>query len=83
MVLPCFQGARMVGYVETMGREAELFADSLGASGTFDLNEQLGPLVMNVAAAAFLGEDFRQRLPAAFFQLFHDFSGGMELLWPL
>jgi sterol 14-demethylase len=83
LILPCFQGKRMAGYVEVMSREAGRFLDALGASGTFDLNEQIGPLVMNVAAAAFLGEDFRTRMPPEFFELFRDFSGGMELLWPL
>src|SRR5580765_2141759 len=68
LILPCFQGKRMAGYVEVMSREVGRFLDALGASGTFDLNEQIGPLVMNVAAAAFLGEDFRTRMPPEFFE---------------
>ena len=39
--------------------------------------------MIDVAAAAFLGEDFWTRMPPEFFDLFRDFSGGMELFWPL
>jgi sterol 14alpha-demethylase len=83
IIIPCFQGKRMNSYVSVMARETSTFMDKLGASGEFDLTSTLGPLVMNVAAAAFLGDDFRQRLGEEFFQTFRDFSGGMELVLPL
>jgi sterol 14-demethylase len=66
-----------------MARETCECMERLGASGEFDLTSTLGPLVMNVAAAAFLGDDFRRRLGREFFPVFRDFSGGMEVVLPL
>jgi len=57
--------------------------EQLGESGTFDLLQTLGPLVMHIAAHAFLGEDFRRRLGSHFFSDFRLFSGGMEPVFPL
>jgi sterol 14-demethylase len=83
VILPCFQGKKMANYVGVMARETIAFMDRLGAAGEFDLTPMLGPLVMNVAAAAFLGDDFRHRLGEEFFETFRAFSGGMEVVLPL
>ena len=83
IILPCFQGKKMANYVDVMTRTTAEFMARLGPSGQCDLTTTLGPLVMNVAAAAFLGEDFRRRLGDEFFGVFRDFSGGMEVVLPL
>src|SRR3954454_8883092 len=83
VILPCFQGKKMANYVGVMAKETLAFMDRLGPSGEFDLTPTLGPLVMNVAAASFLGDDFRHRLGEEFFDIFRDFSGGMEVVLPL
>ena len=83
IILPCFQGKKMASYVGVMARETAAFMDALGPSGEFNLTTTLGPLVMNVAAAAFLGDDFRHRLGDEFFDVFRDFSAGMEVVLPL
>jgi sterol 14-demethylase len=83
VVLPCFQGKKMVNYIGVMAKETRAFLDGLGEQGQFDLTSALGPLVMNVASAAFLGEDFRKALGHEFFGVFRDFSGGLEAVLPL
>lgn len=83
MILPRFQGQQMNQYVSTMNHETAQLIDQLGDEGSFDLIPTLGPLVMNIAAHAFLGPDFRQRLGSAFFTDFRHFSGGMEPILPL
>ncbi len=83
IILPCFHGKKMANYVDVMTRTTAEFMAQLGPSGQCDLTSTLGPLVMNVAAAAFLGEDFRRRLGEEFFGVFRDFSGGMEVVLPL
>jgi sterol 14alpha-demethylase len=83
ILLPFFQGKKMANYVGVMARETVAFMDRLGDEGEFDVAPTLGPLVMNVAAGAFLGDDFRQRLPEEFFQEFRDFSGGIDFVLPL
>lgn len=56
----------------------------LGDAGEFALIPEVGPLVMNIAAHAFLGRDFRRSLDDDdFFSCFRDFSRGMEMTWPL
>jgi sterol 14-demethylase len=83
IVMPKFKGEPMRSYVPLMAQETQELIDRLGDSGEFDLIPTLGPLVMNVAAHAFLGSDFRGKLDDGFFQDFRDFSGGMEVIWPL
>ena len=57
--------------------------ERLGDRGSFDLIPTLGPLVMNIAANAFLGPAFRGGLGSEFFTDFRHFSGGMEPVLPL
>jgi len=83
IILPCFQGKKMANYVDVMARVTAEFMAQLGPSGQCDLTSTLGPLVMKVASAAFLGEDFCRRLGKEFFDVFRAFSGGMELILPL
>ena len=83
VVLPKFKSDAMRSYVAAMVEETEDLVDGLGDAGEFDLIPTLGPLVMNIAAHAFLGRDFRRRLDDGFFDVFRDFSGGMEMAWPL
>ena len=83
VVLPKFKSDAMRSYVAPMAEEAEDLSARLGEAGEFDLIPEVGPLVMNIAAHAFLGRDFRRRLDDGFFACFRDFSGGMEVTWPL
>lgn len=83
VVLPKFKSDAMRTYVAPMVAETGGLMARLGEAGEFDLIPELGPLVMNVAAHAFLGRDFRSRLDDGFFECFRDFSGGMEVAWPL
>ena len=83
IVLPRFQGQQMNQYVSTMAQETCDLIERLGDSGSFDLIPTLGPLVMNIAANAFLGPAFRGGLGGEFFTDFRHFSGGMEPVLPL
>lgn len=83
IILPRFQGQQMNQYVSTMEQETLDLIERLGDAGSFDLIPTLGPLVMNIAAHAFLGPDFRGRLGGEFFTDFRHFSGGMEPILPL
>ncbi len=83
IIMPRFQPQQMHQYVTTMADETFSLMKRLGESGTFDLIPTLGPLVMHIAARAFLGEDFRQRLGKQFFADFRLFSGGIEPILPL
>jgi sterol 14-demethylase len=83
IVLPRFQGKQMDAWVAAMAREAEIFMDTLGDEGVFDLTPALGPVVMFVAARALVGEDFRAQLGRELFDVFRDFSAGIEAVLPL
>ena len=83
IVMPKVKVSAMKSYVGIMTQETEELIERLGDSGDFDLIPTLGPLVMNVAAHSFLGSDFRGKLDDGFFEDFRDFSGGMEVIWPL
>ncbi|MBH69374.1 MAG: cytochrome P450 [Rhodospirillaceae bacterium] len=83
MVRPWFKSEAMRSYVALMVEETEELFNQLGDEGVCDLIPTLGPLVMNIAAHAFLGRDFRRKLDDGFFNRFRDFSGGMEVVWPV
>ena len=83
IIMPRFQPQQMHQYVATMANETFALMERLGDEGTCDLIPTLGPLVMYIAAHAFLGDDFRRRLGNYFFSDFRQFSGGMEPVLPL
>jgi sterol 14-demethylase len=82
LVLPRFQGEQMNRYVQVMERQVRSLAEQLGTTGSFDLVQTLGPMVMRIAADAFLGADFARRLGDSFFTEFRRFSAGMDVLAP-
>ena len=82
LIIQRFQGRQMTSYVSVMALETTQLITRLGEAGEFDLIPTLGPLVMNIAAHAFLGADFRHWLGGSFFALFRDFSNGMDPIIP-
>jgi sterol 14-demethylase len=81
LVLPRFQGRQLDSYVAVMAAQTRQLMDRLGDSGEFDLVQELGPLVMHIAAHAFLGPDISQRI-TGFFAEFRRFSAGMDPVLP-
>ena len=81
LVLPRFQGRQLGSYVSVMAAETGRLMDRLGDSGEFDLVQELGPLVMHIAAHAFLGPDISDRI-TGFFAEFRRFSAGMDPVLP-
>lgn len=75
VLLPLFQGGALGGYVDTMNQEATAFVERLGAAGEFEMIEAFGPLVMQVAARSWLGDQFAQEMPGRdFFAVYRSFS---------
>lgn len=83
VIMPRFKASAMKQYVPVMAEEVTALCHRLGDSGEFDLIPTLGPVVMDIAAHSFMGRDFKQKLGHEFFDLFRDFSGGMEFVLPL
>jgi sterol 14-demethylase len=81
LVLPRFRGKSLDSYVAVMAAETDRLIDELGDSGEFDLVDRLGPLVMHIAADAFLGPDISVRM-RGFFEEFRRFSAGMDPVLP-
>lgn len=82
VLLPKFKAKQVGDYVDVIVKEGNIFLDKLQDSGEFDLLSLIGPLVMNVAANAFLGHDFRGSLVDEFFEEFRHFSEGMDNVLP-
>lgn len=78
IVLPRFQSRRLGGYLRVMESQASEFIRRLGDQGEFDLLDELGPVVMQVAAEAFLG----QRMDNSFFAEFRQLSKGADPVTP-
>jgi sterol 14alpha-demethylase len=83
VVMPRFKAASMKQYVAVMAEESLNLVERLGDEGEFDLIPTLGPVVMDIAAHSFMGREFHEKLGHHFFDLFRDFSGGMEFVLPL
>ncbi|HQS68193.1 MAG TPA: cytochrome P450 [Novosphingobium sp.] len=83
IIMPRFKAASMKQYVPVMVEESLNLVEQLGDEGEFDLIPTLGPIVMDIAAHSFMGREFHEKLGHEFFDLFRDFSGGMEIVLPL
>jgi sterol 14-demethylase len=83
VIMPRFKAAAMKQYVGVMAEETLNLVGKLGDQGEFDLIPTLGPVVMDIAAHSFMGREFHEKLGHEFFDLFRDFSGGMEFVLPL
>lgn len=83
IIMPRFKAASMKQYVPVMVEESLNLVARLGDEGTFDLIPTLGPVVMDIAAHSFMGREFHEKLGHEFFELFREFSGGMEFVLPL
>jgi len=83
VIMPRFKAVAMKQYVSIMAEETLKLVDRLGEEGEFDLIPTLGPVVMDIAAHSFMGREFHEKLGHQFFDLFRDFSGGMEFVLPL
>jgi sterol 14-demethylase len=83
IIMPRFKAASMKQYVPVMVEESLNLVNRLGDEGEFDLIPTLGPVVMDIAAHSFMGREFHEKLGHEFFELFRDFSGGMEFVLPL
>lgn len=83
IIMPRFKAASMKQYVPVMVEESLNLVHRLGDEGEFDLIPTLGPVVMDIAAHSFMGREFHEKLGHEFFDLFRDFSGGMEFVLPL
>lgn len=83
VIMPRFKAAVMKQYVGAMTEQSMNLVRKLGDEGEFDLVSTLGPVVMDIAAHSFMGREFHEKLGHEFFELFRDFSGGMEFVLPL
>ena len=83
IIMPRFKAASMKHYVGVMAEESLNLVRRLGDKGEFDLIPTLGPVVMDIAAHSFMGREFHEQLGHEFFELFREFSGGMEFVLPL
>lgn len=83
IIMPRFKAASMKQYVGVMAEESLNLVARLGDEGEFDLIQTLGPVVMDIAAHSFMGREFHEKLGHEFFELFRDFSAGMEFVLPL
>ena len=83
IIMPRFKAASMKQYVSVMAEEGLNLVNRLGDEGEFDLIPTLGPVVMDIAAHSFMGREFHEKLGHEFFDLFRDFSAGMEFVLPL
>jgi sterol 14alpha-demethylase len=82
IVLPRFQARQMESHVEIMDALTGELIEQLGDAGEVDLVTTMGPHVMNVATQCFLGSDLSGRLGRSFFEVFRQFSEGMDPLIP-
>jgi len=82
IILPCFRATVMPNYIDIMAFETFNFMDKLGDHGTFDLTEEFGHLVMNIASHSFFGKDFKEKLGDSVFEDFRDFAKAIDPVLP-
>jgi sterol 14-demethylase len=66
-----------------MAEEISGMIAGLGDGGTVEIAPALGPTIMYIAAHAFMGRAFRGKFSETYFDMFREFSLGIEGLLPL
>jgi sterol 14-demethylase len=77
-----FKGSKMGGYMAIMQEEIEQWLVSLKNEGEIELTQALGPLVQNIAAHAFMGREFRNRMGRDFWDQFMVMSKALDPILP-
>lgn len=77
-----FRGSKMAGYVPIMEEEITLWLQQLGEQGEMELTAALGPVVQNVAAHAFMGREFRNRMGRDFWEQYAILSQALDPVLP-
>jgi sterol 14-demethylase len=81
-LLPLFRAHMAGGHLAIMERHCAAFVARLGASGTFDLPQEMNALVLGIIMEAFLGADFVRRMPPTVASDFRDFIRGLDPITP-
>lgn len=77
-----FKGQKMPGYIAIMQQETQAWLDGLPNEGELELVEELTAVIQNVAAHAFMGHEFRDRLGEEFWRLFADVTAALDPFVP-
>ncbi|HLG88369.1 MAG TPA: cytochrome P450 [Alphaproteobacteria bacterium] len=83
VVFPKFKVGEMKRYSGVMTEEVARLMRAMGEEGEFDIAPSIGPTIMYIAAHAFLGRAFREKFSQKYFDMFREFSLGIEGLLPL
>jgi sterol 14-demethylase len=83
IVFPKFKVGEMKRYSTVMTEEIDQLVRNLGSEGMVDIAPALGPTIMYIAAHAFLGRNYRAKFAKTHFDMFREFSLGIEGLLPL
>ena len=81
-LLPLFRAHMAGGHLAIMERHCAAFVARLGASGTFDLPQEMNALVLGIIMEAFLGADFVRHMPPTVASDFRDFIRGLDPITP-
>lgn len=81
LVQSAFQGGRLARYTDVMVDEVDAWLAGLGERGSFELWDEIEPLVMRIAAGALMGPEIRARVDE-FRPLLVDLARGMEFVLP-
>jgi len=79
-LFPALRESAMKRYVRIMFEEINLFADSLGPEGDFDLPVAMNELTINIASRSFLGEEIRNEVDSGFAEAYHELQNGINTL---
>jgi sterol 14-demethylase len=82
IVLPRFRSRQMEEYIRIMEKHVAALIDQLGDQGEMDLTTDIGPLLMRIVGECFLGAEFASRLDKGYFEIFHEFTEGIDPLLP-
>ncbi|MFE3105289.1 cytochrome P450 [Nocardia tengchongensis] len=81
LIEPLFNHAAVQTYLPTIEAETSAFIANLietqGSEGEFDVNETFGPLILRIAAVAFMSPAVADDMDLDFFRKFRAFSEGM------
>ena len=82
VLMAVFRREQMVNYIHAMNVEVQRWLDGLGDSGKIDISAEMLHLTQDVAAHAFIGENFRDLLNQKFWDAYRDIALSLDPVLP-
>ena len=82
LIMQAFRRQKMLSYIQTMQQRTQLWLDSLGEKGEFEITSVMGWLTQDIAGYALMGEAFQEQAGREFWDLYLEVGKSIDPILP-